>query len=57
MMAEISLSELSKNRGPLLYTVSWDGTSGAGMRVSSGIYPYVLKAETFSESRKMRLIK
>lgn len=57
MMAEISLSELSKNRGPLLYTVSWDGTSGAGMRVSSGIYPYVLKAETFSESRKMLLIK
>jgi hypothetical protein len=39
------------------YTISWDGTTGKGLRVGSGIYLYVLKAGTFTESKKMLLLK
>ncbi len=39
------------------YTASWDGCDANGSRVSSGIYLYQLKADGFTASRKMLLIK
>jgi hypothetical protein len=45
--------------GPLAagpYSVVWNGTDGAGRRMTPGVYLYRLKAGTRSESRQMVLI-
>ena len=39
------------------YNMSWDGTTGAGHQVSSGVYFYSLQAGDFSQIRKMTLLK
>jgi hypothetical protein len=39
------------------YTVSWDGTNGSEDKVASGIYFYKLSAGSYSQTRKMCLIK
>ena len=39
------------------YSLKWDGTTGSGHPVSSGVYFYSLKAGTFSKIRKMTLVK
>ena len=39
------------------WTVVWDGRSEDGMRVSSGVYLYQLKAGELVEHRKMTLVK
>ena len=38
-------------------SVSWDGTNDAGGKVASGMYTYRLTAPSFTESRKMLLLK
>ncbi len=39
------------------HSVTWDGTNAAGERVASGVYLYRLKADDFTDSRKMLLLK
>ena len=39
------------------YNMTWNGTNGAGHKVSSGVYFYSLEAGEFSKIRKMTLIK
>jgi len=39
------------------YKVSWDGRDEAGNQVVSGIYVYRLKIDSFSQARKMILLK
>ena len=39
------------------YVVDWDGADQSGSAVSSGIYFYRIEAETFTETRKMVLLK
>jgi hypothetical protein len=39
------------------HSVIWDGTNDAGIPVGSGIYLYQFQADTYSENRKMLLIK
>ncbi|MGH7601429.1 MAG: FlgD immunoglobulin-like domain containing protein, partial [bacterium] len=39
------------------YNVTWDGTSEAGTRVTSGVYLYVIKAGDFVQSRRMTVVK
>jgi flagellar hook assembly protein FlgD len=39
------------------YSVHWDGTSDAGLPVSSGIYIYRITVDNFVQSRKMMLLK
>lgn len=43
------------NRGT--YQSSWDGTTEEGIKVSSGTYIYKLSAGTFTQSKKMILLK
>jgi len=40
-----------------VYTVTWDGTSESGDRVSSGMYFYRMTAGDYVQSRKMILLK
>lgn len=39
------------------YTITWDGTSETGTRVTSGVYLYVIKAGDFVQSRRMTVLK
>ncbi len=39
------------------HTVTWDGRNQAGLELSSGVYFYTLKSESFNQTRKMMLIK
>jgi flagellar hook assembly protein FlgD len=39
------------------YEIKWDGTDDNGKAVPSGIYFYQLKAGTFTETKKMTLMK
>lgn len=39
------------------YTVRWDGTNNFGVRVSSGLYVYLIKAGDFVKSSRMTLLK
>ncbi len=39
------------------YTVQWDGKNDSGNEVASGIYFYQLKADDFSQPKKMLLLK
>lgn len=45
------------DRVPDVYKVTWDGTNDSGERVASGIYFYRLQAGTYTQTRKMVLVK
>lgn len=40
-----------------VYQVTWDGTNDAGQQIASGIYFYSMKAGSFSETRKLMMVK
>lgn len=44
-------------KGPGSYTAEWDGTNAKGERVSTGVYFYRLTAGTFSQTKKMVILK
>jgi hypothetical protein len=44
-------------KGPGSYVAEWDGKNTEGERASTGVYFYRLTAGTFSETRKMVLLK
>ena len=39
------------------YSVTWDGTDDSGGEVSSGIYFYQIKSDSYTKARKMLLLK
>ena len=39
------------------YSISWDGQDQSGRGLSSGVYFYTLRTESFTETRKMLLLK
>lgn len=45
------------DRMPGRFRVAWDGTNGAGGRVSSGVYFYRLQVGSESQTKKMVLVK
>ena len=50
-----SLVNRKQNAG--YYTLHWDATNNSGSRVPTGVYIYRIQAGSFSESRKMILMK
>ena len=50
-----SLINEYKNAG--LYNIMWNGTDDTGERVGNGIYLYKMETESFSETKKMILMK
>ncbi len=43
--------------GPGLYETSWDGKDTRGQRASSGIYYYRMRTPSYSETRKLMLLR
>lgn len=50
-------SLVSENISPGTYKVVWDGRDDYGREMSSGVYIYRLKADEFSASRKLLIIR
>jgi hypothetical protein len=50
-----SLVDATKDAGT--YTVFWDGTNENGQKVSSGVYFYRMTAGSFTQTRKMVMLK
>jgi PKD repeat protein len=50
-----TISQGNKEAG--FYSVVWDGTDNSGSRVSSGVYCFKMVAGSFSEAKKLILVK
>ncbi|KPK88295.1 hypothetical protein AMJ80_11255 [bacterium SM23_31] len=49
---------MNKNVAPGSYSVKWDGTDNYGKKASSGVYIYIIRADTgFIQSRRLLLIR
>ena len=48
---------VGRQQGAGRYTVTWQGVNDAGQPVASGVYFYKLNANTYSNTRKMILLK
>lgn len=48
---------LSEEKAVGIYNTTWDGTNNAGESVPSGMYLYRMSAGTFTEAKKMLLLK
>jgi flagellar hook assembly protein FlgD len=48
---------VDENKPGGVHTVTWDGTSESGSRVSSGIYFYKLETINYVQTRKIVLLK
>jgi flagellar hook assembly protein FlgD len=48
---------VDEEKSPGRYHAVWDGKSGAGVKVSSGVYLYTIAAGNFKATRKMAILK
>jgi hypothetical protein len=48
---------VSEELGAGTYRVDWDGRDESGLKVSSGVYVYRMQSGTFSDAKKMTLMK
>jgi len=51
------VSLVDKNLSPGTYSVVWSGVDNIGNRVASGVYFYSIRTGTFSDTRKMILLR
>jgi CSLREA domain-containing protein len=57
LQGELVRSLVNQNLPSGTYSISWNGRTGSGQRVASGVYFYRLTAGSFTASRKMVLLK
>jgi len=57
LLGEKVVTLVREQQPPGFYALSWDGLSGTGQRVASGVYLYVLRSGEFTASRKMLLVR
>ena len=57
MQGQLIRSLISENQGTGDYSVKWDGTNDAGVKVVSGVYVYKLNVGKDSLSEKLMLLK
>ena len=57
MLGKQITSIVSESQSAGVRTVIWDGTDASGRNVSAGVYLYRIQAGTFTETRKMVLLK
>jgi flagellar hook assembly protein FlgD len=48
---------VNTSQSPGIKTVRWDATDSQGNTVSAGVYLYKIQAGTFSQTKKMILLK
>ena len=48
---------INKNLGAGYHSMKWDGTNNIGLKVSSGVYIYRIKAGSFTAAKKMVFLK
>ena len=48
---------LNESRGAGTWRVTWDGTTDAGTRASSGVYFYRLRTSSFTQTHRMTLVE
>ncbi|MBN2227307.1 MAG: T9SS type A sorting domain-containing protein [candidate division Zixibacteria bacterium] len=48
---------VDQTMAPGSYEIVWDGKTDEGRSVSSGIYLYIMRADNFTQTRKMTLLK
>jgi flagellar hook assembly protein FlgD len=56
-MGQLVRTLVDERRDPGRYSIRWDGRNQAGERVSSGVFFYSMKAERFSETKKMLVVR
>jgi hypothetical protein len=56
-MGQLVRTLVDERRDPGRYSIRWDGRNQAGERVSSGVFFYSMKAEKFSETKKMLVVR
>ena len=57
MMGKIVKTLVSEQQSAGKKTLQWDATNDLGQQVSAGLYIYTIKAESFSDTKKMILLK
>ena len=57
ILGELVRSLVDEEKMPGTYQVIWDGKDDHGEKVCSGVYFYSLKAGSYTESKKMELLK
>jgi flagellar hook assembly protein FlgD len=57
MLGQVVRTLVDEEQGTGYHQAVWHGTDEAGRPVSTGIYPYRIKAGDFVETKKMQLVK
>lgn len=57
LLGELVRTLVDDDKAPGRYTVTWDGKGGRGQRVASGVYIYQITAGSFSQTKRMLLLK
>jgi hypothetical protein len=57
ILGEAVVTLVDETKAPGTYDVHWNGVSGCGASVSSGVYLYRIQAGQFVQSKKMLLVK